>query len=300
MVILLSEILYSLSKFLQFSRLECFDEKVRDKDKDDAKDSNCLKIETLGISMICIEIFTCFCTLLSSLLIALKIYDIIKFSSHFFTNLKKSFIVNSILFGIPFLFTSIFGTIQWFHYVPQYTSDTKKNTEFGMCHANCIMSNKLNIVYISFVLLFIIASIVINYLNSSILRKSQLKQKNENEVNDKSVIEISVRIDQVIKKIWMFPLMSTLLWLVCYIDRFIKLTTKIFSVTLNHSDHSTYYRTLGGISAISNGLRGLLFSLLFIYTTSELQVILKRLFFKRSAEQLISEKEISQSDQSFI
>lgn len=161
------------------------------------------------------------------------------------------------------------------------------------------MAKPLNMIYISCVVIFIIATIVINVINCIALRQGLKRLKTDCDLDSQSSIDTFTKINIATKRIMIFPIISAMMWIVLYLDRFTRVIDKLIGKDINYLD-KYYLKLVGGISAISNGMRALLFSVLFIYTSSELQTILKHLFIKNTKEQIIAEDKISLSNQSFL
>lgn len=262
--ILISELINALSKYLSFIWNKCWES------KSDSK-RVCAMITPSGNIQIYLHIFADILSMASNVAISFYTYDILKNKSNILNNRRSKNTIRFFIFIFAVLISTTVGTIQ----IVYYQFYPKRDFSFinrGRCAiVSCNLAADLDLIIIGIIFGSSISTILISFLNCKLLKSESIRLTKDKHRQGKQ--ELLTQINQAQWKIMLFPIVSSILFILYYIDSFIK---DIFADSFLNNDRLK--TDTGFVYSFANGLRGTLFSLLIFFTYSDITKIICNFF----------------------
>lgn len=274
-IVFLSEIMNSLSIYLSFLRNSCFDDYTNNE-----LYLFCTKMSFEGLIQTFFGIYSEIWTLTTCCCITFKIYDLLNNNSSFLSKESNQNICKLIIFVYPPIMALSLVMIQGLNY--KMKDSGKGNEKIGRCLImDCFLAHTLTYALIAIITISLIFILVITSLISRFLKtySSTLPSSNEKE---KKVI---MKMGDVRCKSLCFPIMTWIIWVLYYVDR----VARICFQDNKESKEIIYY--LGIFYGFINGLRGILFSILFYYTQTNFRRVFHNIFNKKRTTKLFDTNE---------
>lgn len=256
MYILISEVLNMAVKYLSFTRNSCFDKEIT---------NDCRTPDLPANIQLIIEIFSEMWTITSALVIALKINDSFRPQFQVF---KQKWVQRMSQIGVVVFSLGValaIGLYQVLFYQKEYPD---RNIYTGRCLVmNCHLANSLVITQVSIMLLLIISLSTISVINYSYI-KQETKKLSLNLDVVLNQIQTLNQIKRALKKIMILPTFTFCIYILLYLDRIVKVI-----ITPTNVEISKYklYLYLGYAFGITNGLKGILFSIIILFIVTDLK-----------------------------
>ena len=182
-------------------------------------------------TQIFLSIFVCLWTLISSLFISIRIYDITKNNTIFKKKLMKNIHYYVALFS--FLISSCFWVGQILFQAKQleYSLDylyQVSRTHRHFRHMHCWFEKDTNYVIFSIVLLLIGFSIFFSIKGILVLKNIKNKITEELEFDDSNSKFLNKKksdIAKIIRTLWIYPVISAILWIIFFIFQIVSYYT---------------------------------------------------------------------------
>lgn len=256
MYIIISEIINSFSKLLSLNRYNMmipFENFIAKWDK---------------VMQLYIGIFVDTCTILTTLIISIKIYDGSAYCSKIFKNKSYQIVARIVILTVPVFISILLGSIHMLTYPKQIQSSSLNDIEKLCDLISCRVDDPILMGQYSINIVFIGLTVIINVLTVIFLRKKKREISSKITTQSLSSTLIKATVDNINSsefKIYLFPFINIIIWLV-----FMSCNLYYHNISeggLKKYKYPLYYLWL---YSIFHGLRGVLYSLLFIFTRSEL------------------------------
>ena len=182
-------------------------------------------------TQIFLSIFVCLWTLISSLFISIRIYDITKNNTIFKKKLMKNIHYFVALFSFLISFCFWVGQILFQAKQLEYSLDylyQVSRTHRHFRHMHCWFEKNTNYVIFSIVLLLIGFSIFFSIKGILVLKNIKNKITEELEFDDSNSKFLNKKksdIAKIIRTLWIYPVISAILWIIFFIFQIVSYYT---------------------------------------------------------------------------
>lgn len=264
--VFISETIHSLSLYLSFMRNSCF---YTDKEVDRRE---CSRISYEGLLQTFFGIYSDIWTLTTCCCISFKIFDLLNNNSLFFDRKINRDISKAIIFAVPSLTAFTLILIQSYSYHMDETGTALESN--GEClRMDCLLADNLTIALIAIVVSELIFILVITICITLFIKKHlNLLSSVDMSPNMKTIDKMRrVRIKSLC-----FPIICWFIWIFSYTDKFVRVLTV--------GNNELIFNYVGIFYGVFNGIRGILFSVLFYFTQTKLKRVFKEMLHKTKKE----------------
>ena len=240
-------------------------------------------IQIISSIQVIFSIYSDFCSLITSLVISIKIYDLTKKENHIFHSKLAKILSRLFCILVPFIISLIFWTIDQFVFTVQSIEIDEE------CKVWSWVNRYLSIILYVFLWTIIIIIIVISCKSIAFYNEKKVRiNQNEGRESEESEKENNILIDSIIstnadkmkQQIKYFPLVTCVLWGILSIDRISDDLSLIFSFkfSLNNS-LLNFKRFLSFMHNFFASIRGIIYCITFFRSDNKLFRDITKLFY---------------------
>lgn len=237
----------------------------------------------IGSIQVIFSIYSDFCSLITSLVISIKMYDLTKKENHIFHSALSGLLARLFCIVVPFIISLIFWAIDNF----VFTNQTIEIDE--ECKVWSWVNRYLSIILYSFVWIIIIIIIVISCKSIAFYNeKKERINQNEGRESEESEKANNILLDYIISnnadkmklQVKYFPLVTCALWGILSIDRISDDLSLIFKFTFSSNDSLlNFKRFLTFMHNFFGSIRGIIYCITFFRSDNKLFRDIIRVFY---------------------